>query len=574
MARAKVIRWYPTLGGVALPSDAVSLERALAIMGAGVTSAARHEPFRSFVSRVYPRFRWYAHCELIARELQAVADGETKRLMVFAPPRHGKTLLTTLFGAYMLRRFPDRWLGQSAYGDELATKNSRAVRGFFRDSGGRVAREVHGVHNWEVEGGIGGAWAAGVRGPITGKGMHLGVLDDPTKGAKTAESLTTQEEQCDWWQSTWYTRLEPDAALVLIMTRWVLGDLGGWLLEQETAEDEQPEHWRVLHLEAIREPEEAVAHYPDTCTVVRDDRRIGEALCSERYPIERLRKIEQRLGFWWPALYQQRPAKREHRHQIFVTLDRWPNLYSDDEAGPDATPAWLVKAKAARAAWEHCGGWDFGSGDSLLVCLFGLIEWTANPRDFHLWVDDELTWRTTAWRQAAADVSAKLERYGGPRLHYGDPAGTAADSAQTSWEVNLQSGGVPLWCLPASANTSDSQEWAIREIQALLSDGRIHVHRRCLVLREAMREWRRNVPTYVDLGLVSRVYIPPRKDIHSHPCQALIYMFSGVLMRLKSRLAKTNGSVAKPEPGRPDEFRGPGAHARWSAMLDELRMGG
>jgi len=47
--------------------------------------------FREFVDQVRPGYQWYRHCEILAERLEAVESGELSRLMVFEPPRHGKS---------------------------------------------------------------------------------------------------------------------------------------------------------------------------------------------------------------------------------------------------------------------------------------------------------------------------------------------------------------------------------------------------------------------------------------------------------------------------------------------------
>ena len=48
---------------------------------------------------------------------------------------------------------------------------------------------------------------AGVGGPITGKGAHLLIVDDPIKNDEEASSTTHRPKGWDWWQSTASTRL-------------------------------------------------------------------------------------------------------------------------------------------------------------------------------------------------------------------------------------------------------------------------------------------------------------------------------------------------------------------------------
>lgn len=263
------------------------------------------EPFREFVSRVYPRFVWYPHATRLATVLERVAAGEVKRLLVFMPPRHGKTLLTShLFPAYYLLRYPQQWVGMASYGAALAHTLSRAAQGYFREGGGAVRRDATSAAHWETVQG-GGCWAAGVGGPMTGKGGHLLLLDDPLKNSTEAASATLRHTQQEWYASTFYTRAEPDAALIVIQTRWHEDDLAGWLLAEETQGD-HPERWHVMRFPAIYEGQGDAL--PDSCTVEPEWRAVGEPLCPERFSAERLAHIRQKIGrYYWAALYQQQP---------------------------------------------------------------------------------------------------------------------------------------------------------------------------------------------------------------------------------------------------------------------------
>lgn len=267
------------------------------------------QDFQSFTSKANPRFKWYPHCIKIAEVLVRVANGEVSRVMIWTPPRHGKSeLLSRLFSAYYLSLFPQRWVGINSYAADLAYTLSRSARDNYLSNGGSLKETAAAVKHWEtVEGG--GLWAAGVGGPITGKGFHLGIIDDPLKNAEEAASPTVTESHQAWYPSTFYTREEPAGAIVIMMTRWNENDLCGWLLSQE-AEGEEPERWHVVCFEAIKEADPV--EVPSTCTLEPDDREVGEALCPERYNLEKLTKIARRIGtYFWNALYRARPTPRE-----------------------------------------------------------------------------------------------------------------------------------------------------------------------------------------------------------------------------------------------------------------------
>lgn len=269
--------------------------------------------FVDWVRRVRPRFRWYRHARVIAGVLQRVADGELSRVMIFTEPRIGKSEeVSRLFSAYFLYRYPERWVGLNSYAADLAYTLSRAARDNYRSSGGQVRRDVEAVRHWETPEG-GGMWAAGVGGPITGKGFHLGLIDDPLKNAEEAASETIREGHKEWYRSTFYTREEPDGAIVVIQTRWNEDDLSGWLLDEEyvesSAEEGQPERWHIVSLPAIKEDD--AQEFPPTCTVEPDWRAAGEACCPERHPLEKLKKIARRVGeYFWSALFMQRPSPK------------------------------------------------------------------------------------------------------------------------------------------------------------------------------------------------------------------------------------------------------------------------
>lgn len=265
--------------------------------------------FRAFVERVRPGYIWYRHCEVLGRVLQRVADGELKRVMIFMPPRHGKTeLASRLFPSYFLHRYPDRFVGLCSYAQDITNTISRAARENYLAGGGVLKTDAAQIKQWEVEGG-GGFWCAGVGGPVTGKGFELGILDDPLKNAEEAASDIIRDKQQEWYQSTFYTREHPGGAIVIIQTRWHERDLSGWLLADEGL-SESPERWHIVSLPAIAEEEPS--SWPSSCTVEADWREPGEALCPERYDAEKIRQIEQHVGpYHFGALFQQRPRARE-----------------------------------------------------------------------------------------------------------------------------------------------------------------------------------------------------------------------------------------------------------------------
>jgi predicted phage terminase large subunit-like protein len=300
--------------------------------------------FVAYVTRVKPRYVWYPHALALAAVLQRVADGELSRVMVFEPPRHGKSEeVSRLFSAYFLYRYPERFAAICSYAAELAYTLSRSARENFKEIGGHTKSDADAVKHWEtLEGG--GLWAAGVGGPATGKGWHLGIIDDPVKNHEEAASETIQRRNIDWYDSTFYTREEPDGALILIQTRWHDDDLAGKLLARES--EDEPENWHIVNFPALKEPNPKPGdepQFPANCTIEPDRRKAGEPLCPARYPLAKLRKIARRIGeYFWSALYQQRPTplgglmfKREDWQMVAAAPvgTRWVRYW--DKAGTE-----------------------------------------------------------------------------------------------------------------------------------------------------------------------------------------------------------------------------------------------
>jgi predicted phage terminase large subunit-like protein len=243
------------------------------------------------------------HLDLLCSKLEAVERGGIKRLMVFMPPRHGKSeVVSKKFPAWFLGRNPAKEIIISSYSAELAYDFSRLARNTLREWGQRlwninVAQDSAAVGRWGIKGHRGGLTAAGVGGPITGRGANVAIIDDPFKNWQDAASLTIRDAVWDWYRSTLRTRLAPGGAIVLVMTRWHEDDLAGRLLKEAQQGGEQ---WEVISLPAVAEDEDILG------------RKSGDPLWPERFNGTELDAIRIAVGSRvWAALYQQRPSPDE-----------------------------------------------------------------------------------------------------------------------------------------------------------------------------------------------------------------------------------------------------------------------
>ncbi|MBD2779899.1 phage terminase large subunit [Xenorhabdus szentirmaii] len=219
-------------------------------------------------------------------------------LILSAPPQHGKSdIVSRYLPAYVFGRYPDLRIAGLSYGKDLASDMNRDVqrimmgdeyKTLFPKSALNARRvvtiEVEAKRNsetFEIVGHKGTYISQGVGGPLTGKKVDLGIIDDPIKNAKEALSPTTKTAVWNWYVSTFKTRLSKNSGEIIMATRWATDDLSGKVIESNAKV-------RVLAFPAINEQ--------------------GEALVPELHPIDKLLETKTILGdYFWSAMYQQSP---------------------------------------------------------------------------------------------------------------------------------------------------------------------------------------------------------------------------------------------------------------------------
>ena len=272
---------------------------------------------RDFVLYVDDNYRMNWHHRLLCDYLDKLACKEIRRLMVFMPPRHGKSeLVSRKFPAYLLGRNPDTSIISCSYSADLDSRMNRDVQRLIDSErylelfpGTQLSnqhtrrfyetRYTRNNNMFEVVDKKGTYRSSGVGGGITGMGGEYIIIDDPVKNREDADSATMREKVYDWYTSTLYTRLEKDGCILLTLTRWHEDDLAGKLLK---AAQEGADQWTILELPAVCE-------YPPKPYDVRQE---GEALWKWKYDEEALEKMKVTVGSRdWAALYQQHPTPGE-----------------------------------------------------------------------------------------------------------------------------------------------------------------------------------------------------------------------------------------------------------------------
>lgn len=178
----------------------------------------------SYVCLLWPDYQIAKYHHLIAQALQAVEKGKLTRLMIFCPPRSGKTMLVSeYFPAWYLGRNPQDQIIYSTYSHDRGTDVGRKVRNQMIDPiynqifpYCQISPDSKGANKLSTLQG-GNYYSVGVGGAITGRGANVLLIDDPIKGQEDADSALSRRRLVDWFDSVAYTRLMPKNAIILVM---------------------------------------------------------------------------------------------------------------------------------------------------------------------------------------------------------------------------------------------------------------------------------------------------------------------------------------------------------------------
>ena len=341
------------------------------------------------------------------------------RLMIFEPPRHGKTeQASRLFPAWLLGRNPDAQVILTSYGADLAQDNSRAVRSIVTSDrfsavfGEKSAYEQpvelsdysRARSNWDIAAPHrGGVNAVGVGGGITGKGAHLLVIDDPFKNREEAESKNRRDYVMSWYRSSAYTRLEEGGAIVIMHTRWHPEDLAGQLLTQMISDPENADQWTVIFLPGLALADEDHPHN-DTdfeeemlrgIYIPRKDplnRQPGEALWPDKFDEAALNHIRSNtMEYDFVSLYQQQPRPQsggffDEQHFKYINEKELPASlqwyrYMDLALGKTDQADWNTTVACAIDADGNLYYRDMLKVHELTDFLAQVTDWMVSDRE-------------------------------------------------------------------------------------------------------------------------------------------------------------------------------------------------
>lgn len=244
----------------------------------------------------------------VSRKLQLFWDmykaGLRPKLVLMAPPQHGKSRLLQDFIAWITGLDPNLRVIYASYSKDLGVKtNSYLQRVYDSDryqlafpltqisplaGGERSGRFIRTSSFLEFMEATGSFINTTVEGQVTGKTLDIGLVDDPIKGRDEAQSPQIRNKVWDWLMDDFFSRFDDKAALIITMTRWHVDDPAG--------------RWLSLF------PNTIVLRYPVHAEYDEPYRNHGEVLFPE---FKSAPFIAERRGSYtaasWQSLYQQNP---------------------------------------------------------------------------------------------------------------------------------------------------------------------------------------------------------------------------------------------------------------------------
>ncbi|SUC31959.1 Terminase-like family [Providencia rettgeri] len=186
-------------------------------------------------------------CNELDKFIEGMMNGERPILILGAPPQHGKSdIVSRYLPAYFFGKYPNMRIGALSYSADLASEmnadvqrimSSEEYQQLFPNSwlGNKPINGVSVKRNADAFGIAnhrGGYVCAGVGGPLTGKKVDLGIIDDPIKNSKEALSPTVKKSIWNWYVSTFKTRLSKSSGEIIMATRWATDDLSGQVIDK------------------------------------------------------------------------------------------------------------------------------------------------------------------------------------------------------------------------------------------------------------------------------------------------------------------------------------------------------
>lgn len=346
--------------------------------------------FTDFCRYVDPDESPAKHHLLICDAVDRIINGDSTRVMLFMPPGSAKSTYATVKApAYYLGKLSKKGVICASYNDTLAAQFGKKTRNLIRQNETRavfpelsLSTDSQAKGEWDTKDG-GFYFSVGIGGGVTGRRADLGIIDDPIRGRKDADSELVRNNCWSWYIDDFRTRLKPGASIILIMTRWHEDDLAGrilpdgWNGESGTITSKDGEDWEVICLPAQAQDDDILG------------REKGEWLWLDWFSED-----------WW----EQTKNTVTQGGKLFRS---WNSLYMQvptDDSGSFFKKEWFNRYELGQhPKTSNYQSSDFatrdGDGDFTEFGVFGVdkdnrlwvLDWWYGQETTDVWIDEQLT---------------------------------------------------------------------------------------------------------------------------------------------------------------------------------------
>lgn len=182
------------------------------------------------------------YLQTLCHEMQDFYETEDSGvLIVNMPPRMGKSRSAGFFVEWLLGQDKRLKVMTGSYNETLSTTFSKGVRDSIMELKAdedqivyndifpetMIKRGDSSANMWGVVGGNYNYLATSPTGTATGFGANILLIDDLIKNAEEAHNQRVLDKHWNWFTQTMLSRLHEGGKIMIVMTRWALGDLAG-----------------------------------------------------------------------------------------------------------------------------------------------------------------------------------------------------------------------------------------------------------------------------------------------------------------------------------------------------------
>jgi predicted phage terminase large subunit-like protein len=398
----------------------------------------------TFCQHMDPTYIIATHHKRLAELLTNIAYGLKDRIAVSIPPRHGKShLISTLFPAWFLGKFPDKKVLMVSHTGDLAVDFGRKVRNIIADPRYKsvfpaitLAQDSKSAGRWSTNAG-GEYFATGVGAALAGRGADLLLVDDPhSEQDLLAGNFEELEKTYQWFAFGARTRLMSGGRIAVVHTRWHQDDLIGHLIK-DGANNPKADQYEVFEFPAIL-----------------DTNSGPKALWPEKFDLDALERTKASMPlFQWNAQYMQNPTGEQG---AIIQRDWWKPWKQDNPPQCDFVIMTLDAAaeKSTRADFTSLLTWGIFSDDNLTngephIILMNAINIRVEfPELKDLAIREYHEWEPEAFivekKSNGTPLYQELRRMGIPVQEFTPHRGTGAKVARLSAVADIIRSGM-VW---------------------------------------------------------------------------------------------------------------------------------